>query len=492
MVKIVNPRGWDWDRPVAQMVKVSRDGLRGNDRKEFLKFASHEFVDMFDSSKTAEDEMPVHLIALGASEAYGPNRNGDGFKEATCKKYHHTFKKFARWYRNHKNKDPDKSYGYIKASAYNDAMRRVELLVMLNMNKKAAERNGGLVADRELEKLADDRDLAVSMACRVPYDVCSGCGNKARTRDEYCKSAGCKYGGCSSNLTKVAADGHILHVDNPTPTWFDISDVYRPADRIAYGGKADWLQKAAAAEDFTGGAELADALGISAPLDVVFSQDNPYAWSAAMAGQIKLAYGLAELERKGHRQSRDVGRAFLGCVQPEINEHSFQILGYPGSMKCAEGLGALADRKVVMPLRDFANWLGKAAAVDAARNLIPGIFGRMIERGDFESRIAKNPFITAEKTASVAQRTLAANLTAGFSLARDAVIQRTMLSSLRRQASPNLISTYYNEKQAADCPEAARLAEDYGLYKLAALHRIAAMDQEFNLTSRFAIAQNCV
>ena len=79
------------------------------------------------------------------------------------------------------------------------------------------------------------------MACRIPFDVCSGCGHKARTRAEYCKAATCKYGGCHDNLGKIAADGHILHVDNPNPSFFDISNVFRPADRTAYGVKADWL-----------------------------------------------------------------------------------------------------------------------------------------------------------------------------------------------------------------------------------------------------------
>lgn len=228
MVKIVNPGGWDFGRQIAQEIKVSSRGLIGNDRRDFLKVASHEFVDMIDNIKIAKDEVPVHLIALGAYEAYGPNRNGDGFKEAALKKYHPTFVKHAMWYRNHKNKDPRKSYGIVKASAYNDPMRRVELLSLLNKEASAAERNGGFVADLELEKIARGEDIPVSMACRVPHDVCSGCGHKARTRAEYCTGQTCKYGGCKDNLTKIAEDGHILSVFNPTPTFFDISKVYRP------------------------------------------------------------------------------------------------------------------------------------------------------------------------------------------------------------------------------------------------------------------------
>ena len=104
MIKYVSPSGWEWDRPVMVPVPISSRGLIGNDRREFMKLAGHMFIDEVDRTKFADDEVPVHMIALGASEAYGPNRNGDGFKEATCKEYHDTFVKFAKFFRNHKNK----------------------------------------------------------------------------------------------------------------------------------------------------------------------------------------------------------------------------------------------------------------------------------------------------------------------------------------------------------------------------------------------------
>jgi hypothetical protein len=493
MIKVVDPRGWNWDRPIVQRVKVSSRGLRGADRSDFLKTASHEFADVIDRTKVAKDEEPVHLIALGASEAYGPNRNGDGFKEATCKKYHGTFKKYARWYRNHNNKDKAKSYGYIKASAYNDPMRRVELLAMLNKTKEAADRNGGLVADQEMEKISQGDDIPVSMACRVPHDVCSGCGNRARTREEYCTGSTCKYGGCKDNLTKVARDGHILHVDNPTPTWFDMSKVYRPADRIAYGGGCSgYWDKAASAEDFMPGAELAGALGVTAPLNVILSQDQPHHWSMAVEGQVKLAYGLAELEQKGHGQNRETMRAFTAAVQPELTHDMISILGVPGTEKSAEALGALAEKKIVLPLRDFARWMGKSAMAEQAEVLLPRIFGHLVEQGRLEGQLMNNRFAISEKTASLVQRTLAGNLRENFGLSTDAIGLRAMRSSSRMIQAPNPKSTFWNEKTAADSPEAAALAEEYALYKLAALHKIAATDQEFHLTGRLALAQNCV
>lgn len=173
MIKIVSPSGWDWDRPVCVPIKISARGLIGNDRSDFLKMASHAFLDAIDNIKVAKDELPIHIIALGSHEFWGPNRNGDTFLEKTCKDRHHTFVKYARWFRNHKNRpdDGDPHYGIIKESAYNDQMHRVELLGLLFQEKSAAERynlGNGKVADKEIEKIAKGENLPTSMACALP------------------------------------------------------------------------------------------------------------------------------------------------------------------------------------------------------------------------------------------------------------------------------------------------------------------------------------
>lgn len=171
MIKLVSPAGWDFDAPAASLLKVSSRGLVGRDYDDLVKRAgaetAHVFAGRLAGLKLAADEVPVHLISHGASDFWGANRNGDGFKSATCREHCHTFEKFARFYRNHQNKDPAKSYGFPKFAAYNAAMHRVELLAILNATKQAAARNGGLPAAREVEKLARGEDLPVSMACPI-------------------------------------------------------------------------------------------------------------------------------------------------------------------------------------------------------------------------------------------------------------------------------------------------------------------------------------
>lgn len=375
MIKIIAPGSQSFDIPTMEMVKVSSKGLRGDDLRSFVKRAGHEFADKLRDVHVSPGEQLVHLIAIGATEAYGPNRNGDGFKSATCRKYHPTFVKHARWYRNHQNKDESKSYGIIKMSAFNEAMKRIELLVALNGTKEAADRNKGLVADKEMQKIASGSgDWGVSMACRVPFDVCSGCGNKAPSRAQYCKAASCKYGGCFDNLTKVAEDGHVLHVDNPEPTWFDISDVYRPADRIAYV----FGHMKAASHGGVGGALLADELGVTAPYRLNLDSFDDRAMNL-----IKLAYQLSEFE-KDLEEGR-VGPSVKDSVI--LNDKTASLVGIPtGRLTTNQIWRALSIEKIALSLKDWLdiiksdtdNLAIKTASLEEVSNRLPGVFSRLV------------------------------------------------------------------------------------------------------------------
>ena len=113
---------------------------------------------------------------MSAGEFYGSNRNGDYFPEGALKEYHKTFEALGHVYRHHVNKDPKKSMGRVMFSHYNPEMHRVELI--LELDRKKSE---------DILTRLDKGDLpAVSMGCRVPWDECSICGNRAKTRKEYC------------------------------------------------------------------------------------------------------------------------------------------------------------------------------------------------------------------------------------------------------------------------------------------------------------------
>lgn len=491
MIKFVSPLGWDFQERIVTPVKVSSRGLIGSDRAEFLKTASHAFLPQLDNSKFAKDEIPVHLIALGSSEAYGPNRNGDGFKEATCRQFHDTFVKFAKFFRNHKNKAErgDPFYGIVKASAYNEDMRRVELLCALNAEKSAADRNGGFVADAEIEKLARGEDIPVSMACRVPNDICSFCKHAARTRDEYCTSEKCAAGGCRNNLTrlvKVGNDLHHLHVDNPNPTWFDISRVFRPADRIAYGAKADYLTKAASDADLFDLQEYIKAAeSASAPIDVILYQTGHHGlWSEKYASQVKLGYGLASIEKQIKEEGYD-RNSFRGVV----TKFPVEKLASYGSNECNMQLAALADRLIILNMSDYARLRGSEDHVKSASALLPSIYTRMTNDETLPLRVEAGGCSFLDNTTNESSRMLAAANYAENSLHKAAMEDRSFLSCIRGQRAPELLSF---DKLASVSDEAEKLVKDYAMYKLAALWRIASSDVNFPLTVRTSIQQNQV
>ena len=159
----------------------------------------------------------ILVLAMGASEFYGPNRNGDAFREVELKKKHKTFETNAHVFRSHVNKDPAKSMGSVVKSFYNDDMHRVELVLKLN-NSKCPD---------IVDKIKQGETVAVSMGCRIEFDVCTICGNKAPSRKEYCEHL-------LNELNDIYPDGRIVAADNPDPNFFDISVVYKPADKTGY------------------------------------------------------------------------------------------------------------------------------------------------------------------------------------------------------------------------------------------------------------------
>jgi hypothetical protein len=494
--KLISPYGWSFDERIVTPVKFCGRGLVGHDRQEFVKRASGSesiFLPALEKMARYPDEELVHLIACGAFERWGFNRNGDGFKEAACRDYCDTFEKYAHPFRSHKNKiaDGDPYFGVIKKAAYNPVMKRVELIVGYNKTKSATDRNGGLVADRELEKLARGEDLAVSMACRVPDDACSYCGHRARNRDEYCTAEKCAAGGCKDNLTRLVKVGNDLHhmgVFNDRPYWFDISDVFRPACRTCYGGKADWLTKTASdhADFGVGGARAAADLGVYAPL-AVFLQQAGLIDDRRVAGQIKLAYALDDLRGlRGLAAPPEALRAFEAAAQPGLDLDGLGLTP-DAPRKMAEALGALADEKVVLPMREFARMTKRAELAEPARSALPGVYGRMLADGTLEGRVERNRYAPAEAPAERRYREKAAEARATHGLGLAEVNARAARSVVRGRPAPK---SAFEKSAAAVSPAAEELARDYAVYKLAALERIAGSDTEFLQTAQMAAAQD--
>lgn len=179
----------------------------------------------------------VLVIGLGSFEFYGLNRNGDGFNEVPykpgstngpgrdawiqedeCIQHHYKTYEQGHVFRHHVNKDPKRAVGRILKAFWNPYMHRVEVLEDIE-NAKAPDL---------VEQIADGEFPAKSMGCRIKFDVCTKCGNRAPTRKQYCDHLKFQMNFLEPNT------GIRYGALNPSPRFFDSSWVIRPADRTGY------------------------------------------------------------------------------------------------------------------------------------------------------------------------------------------------------------------------------------------------------------------
>ena len=257
MIKSILPDTYDFGGPTASIVDIHSKGV---DSQWMNEKRASKILFQDEPVKPESDQSIIHLIAMGASPYYPCNKNGDFYFDKPqsieiplaenyklnkgLKETHNTFVTGAKVYKEHKNRpqEGDPIFGKVLRSAFNDDMHRVELLIKIP-NKKWS---------MELEEMSNGKSMGFSMSCRVPFDVCSICGNKAKNPSKYCDHL--KYG-----LGQINNEGQLQGAINDHTDFFDISGVKYPADRIAFG-----LLKAASAQGdrVVGGAELSGMLNI--------------------------------------------------------------------------------------------------------------------------------------------------------------------------------------------------------------------------------------
>lgn len=253
-----------FDTGEATIQPVLLWGANGRPIRESFSKTASEASDYIKSVQPLPGKTIVLVLALGAYETYDLNRNGDGFNEfpykpgykvtcghPACQKgdawvsrgelitdHFKTFEQYATIYKHHQNKDPSKSYGDVLKAFWNPQMHRVELLLGID-NVKAPD---------IVQRIADGEYPAVSMGCRIAYDVCTICGHRAPTRAQYCDHLKFK-------MRQVMPNGLRAGALNPTPKFFDISFVVKPADQTGY-----MLKKVANVYEVRSSAELGEKL----------------------------------------------------------------------------------------------------------------------------------------------------------------------------------------------------------------------------------------
>lgn len=277
-----------------------------------------------------KDSIYVLVNAMGASEYFGSNVNGDAFPEASlihapddwkgipaydmvkAKEWPYGYPTFymAHPYAHHRNKDASKAFGVVELAAWNPHMKRVELVTRVDKEKCYAFGGVGV-----WDKLQQGQFPDVSMGTKVPFDTCSVCLDWKRyraaqasfdrkrhrsegdavlevhkknpirgvsiTRKDYCEHA-------LKMMNRILPDGRKVFVYNDYPRFFDISFVFIGADRTA-----KTMMKIAHERKFwtVGSAEVAEKLGyVETPSGVLLTESGSEK-VASVEDPLKLAFG---------------------------------------------------------------------------------------------------------------------------------------------------------------------------------------------------------
>lgn len=219
-----------------------------------------EVMRLVESIEPQPDRLYLLNSALGAGEYVGHNMRGDWFNEAGLRHAPPGWDKIAvedidarrqaanttehvdgwgdlAWgfptfmnahrFRHHINKDPNKAYGYILGSFWDDRMKRV--ILVSELIRSMCETLNALDT---YDRIAAGEFPDTSMGTRVPYDECSICGHKARTPAEYCKHVA-KTASAPYGMGVLLPDGRRCGVENPHPRFFDDSLVFTGAEKSA-------------------------------------------------------------------------------------------------------------------------------------------------------------------------------------------------------------------------------------------------------------------
>jgi len=157
----------------------------------------------------------LKVRAVSGGEYWGCNKNYDYFPWEELKAQANTFLS-AHVFKNHENKKIEDAIGDILSVIVNDEMKCVELIIRISKSVAPSITKGfekGFMTD-------------VSMGCRVKYSVCSICGNKAKTKVDFCDHIKYERG-------RIYDDGRQVYEINVEPKFHDISAVLNGAEKSA-------------------------------------------------------------------------------------------------------------------------------------------------------------------------------------------------------------------------------------------------------------------
>lgn len=262
------------------------------------------------------DKVALYNRALGSFESFGVNRNGDGFERGELAAHHDTFVKNANYFKHHVNKDPSISRGKPVASALNEQTDMVDLIIVADRDK----------CEDQIQALESGQRVPTSMGAKVAHDVCTICGNCAKTRAEYCEHV--KMGALEPyGMCRVLPDGRVCGVMNPKPNFFDISDVF-----VGAAAESETLMKVAGHRGVVvPGAMLGELLG----LDKIADTDKESAHVKEIPGELA---GVVTRDRV-----TVLGARAQAAKEPRIPAHVIDGVvkqaGFDGLIRASAALG---------------------------------------------------------------------------------------------------------------------------------------------------------
>jgi len=337
------------------------------------------------------DSQYVLMNAMGAGEWWGSNINGDYFTEASlihrpddwtgnpvidrikAKTWPYGFPTFyeAHPYAHHRNKDSAKAFGEVELAAWNDKMKRVELVTRVDKDKCISHGGQGVWDKLKIGGFPD-----VSMGCKVPFDTCSICldwdlykkaqgsfekgkhrhpgeavlamhkalksnGGKgirglSITRADYCEHA-------LKSMNKILPDGRKVFVYNDYPKFFDISFVFIGADKTA----KVMMKIASKSYFFLSGAEAGEEV----------YEDGESTEKTAQVQNFKLALSKDAKDKEGEitkdvfpSQFASKAVPLLTKQEPSIPE---DILNLLGSRPLGDALSTVTGMGMVLRPQEF-------------------------------------------------------------------------------------------------------------------------------------------
>ena len=346
-------------------------------------------------------------------------------------------------------------------------MRRVELVIGLD-NDKCAE---------EIQKLAEGKQINVSMAAKVAYDKCTWCGYEAKDDRHRCKHI-------PKELGEINKRGEMCSMDNINPKWFELSIVGRPADRIGMSLKL--------ASDNSYIKTATDYKSLY-PGFVVPDDDSLYI-SKYASEKRELLKKLAALEKhvdavltNKPKDSKDKYLAEHKTKLSESDSISESTMDELRKHEPSKLLKALADQGIIFSPEDFikylfgSNKLGKSEDLfSKVKSRLPSIFSSLND-DDAVNNEKYEPSNGSSLPKGLSS--LVKNLFDDHSLFEAPAQSRIMrITIVKKRPSDKSKHKEEPSKEAA----VKEIAEQYAAYKLAALRYLDEqnkLDDDFLLNS---------